>query len=61
MKNVKKVFEDSIVELCKTLTPEKIKQLDFILMQEKNETEIIKDIVEKFPHFKIIYAARLSE
>ncbi|KKU15968.1 MAG: hypothetical protein UX25_C0049G0004 [Candidatus Woesebacteria bacterium GW2011_GWC2_45_9] len=60
MKNVSKVFEDSIADLCKTLTPEKIKQLDFILTQEKDEEEIIKEIVEKFPHFKIIYVARLA-
>jgi len=61
MKNIKKVFEDSIVELCKSLTPEKVKMLDFILTQEKDEAEIIKDIVSKFPNFKIIYAARLAE
>jgi len=61
MKNVKKVFEESIVDLCKTLTPDKIEQLDRILTQEKDETEIIKDIVEKFPNFQIIYAAKLSE
>ncbi len=61
MKNAKKVFVDSIVDLCKTLTPEKIEQLDRILTQEKDEPEIIKEIVEKFPHFKIIYAAKLFE
>ena len=61
MKNAKKVFEDSIVYLCKTLTPEKIEQLDVILTQEKNESDIIKDIIEKFPNFQIIYAAKLSE
>lgn len=61
MKSAKKVFEESIVELCKTLTPEKIDQLDRILTQEKDETEIVKDIVEKFPNFQIIYAARLAE
>ena len=61
MKNAKKVFEDSIVDLCKTLTPEKIEQLDVILTQEKNESDIIKDIIEKFPNFQIIYAAKLSE
>lgn len=61
MKNVKKVFEDSIVHLCKTLSPEKTQRLDFILTQGKDETEIIKDIVKEFPNFKIIYAARLAE
>lgn len=61
MKDAKKVFENSIVDLCKTLIPEKINQLDFILTQQKNEEEIIKDIVEKFPHFKVIYAAKLAE
>lgn len=57
----KNVFENSIVELCKTLSPEKVKWLDSILTQEKDEAEIIKDIVMKFPNFQIIYAAKLSE
>lgn len=61
MKDAKKVFEDSIVDLCKTLSAEKLKELDAILTQEKEEEEIIKDIVEKFPHFKVIYAAKLAE
>lgn len=61
MKNVNKVFRDSIIDLCKTLTPEKIKELDSILTQEKEESEIIKNITEKFPNFQIIYAAKLSE
>ena len=61
MKNVGKVFEDSIADLCKTLSPGKIKELDFILTQEKDEEEIIIDIVKKFPHFQIIYAAKSSE
>lgn len=61
MKSVIGVFEESIIDLCKTLTPEKVKELDSILTQEKEELEIIKDIVKKFPNFKIIYAARLSE
>ena len=61
MKNGKKAFAESIVDLCKTLTPEKIKQLDYILTQEKDEAEIIKDVVEKFPNFQVIYAEKLSE
>lgn len=61
MKNAKKIFEESIIDLCKTLTPEKIKQLDSILTQEKDEEAIIKDIVEKFPNFQIIYATKLAE
>lgn len=57
----KSVFEDSIVELCKSLSPEKIKRLDSILTQEKKEEEIIKDIVEEFPNFKLIYVSNLSK
>lgn len=61
MKNAKTAFAESIVDLCKTLTPEKVKLLDNILTQEKDESEIIKDVVDKFPNFQIIYAAKLSE
>ncbi|OGG13867.1 hypothetical protein A2773_00025 [Candidatus Gottesmanbacteria bacterium RIFCSPHIGHO2_01_FULL_39_10] len=61
MKNANNVFNDSIIDLCKTLTPEKIKELDYILTQEKEESEIIKNIIEKFPNFQIIYASKLSE
>lgn len=61
MKTAKKAFTESVIDLCKTLTREKIKQLDYILTQEKDESEIIKDIVKKFPNFQIIYAAKLSE
>lgn len=61
MKNANKVFRDSIIDLCKVLTPEKIKELDQILTQEKEESEIIKNIVNRFPNFQIIYAAKLSE
>lgn len=46
MKNAKKVFEDPIVELFKILTPEKVKVLDFILTQEKDEAETNKYINE---------------
>lgn len=61
MKNSNKVFKDSIIDLCKVLTPEKIKELDDILTQKKEESDIIKNIIEKFPNFQIIYAAKLSE
>lgn len=61
MKNAKKVFEDSIVQLCKILSPEKIQRLDFILTREKDEEEIIKDIVKEFPNFKNIYTAKLAK
>ncbi len=61
MKNANKAFKDSIIDLCKTLTPEKINELDYILTQKKEESEIIKNIIEKFPNFQIIYAAKLSE
>lgn len=61
MKNANKVFRESIVDLCKVLTPEKIKELNHILTQEKEESEIINDIIEQFPNFQIIYAAKLAE
>jgi len=61
MKNANNVFRDSIVDLCKILSTEKITELDYILTQEKEESEIIKDIVKQFPNFQIIYAAKLAE
>jgi len=58
-KITQQIFEDSVVELCKTLPHGKVKILDSILSQEKNETEILKDIVGEFPNFSTIYSLRL--
>lgn len=54
-------FEDSIVELCKTLSSERIIILDNILSQKKDEITILKDIVHEFPNFQIIYSAKFIE
>lgn len=61
MKSIKKTFEDSIIQLCQSLPPEKLQTLDSILTREKDEVEILEDIIKEFPNFKDIYAKKLAE
>lgn len=61
MVSIKRAFEDSVVELCKTLSSDKLHILDSILTQEKDDPDIIAGIVTEFPNFKDIYAKKLAE
>lgn len=57
----KKAFENAIVEFCHAIGKEEVKKLDGILIQEKDEIEIFKDIVSSFPQFKDIYVSELKK
>lgn len=55
-----KAFENSIVELCHSVGKDEVKKLDAILIQEKSEIEILKDIVTTFPKFLNIFRENLN-
>lgn len=57
----KKAFENAIVELCHAIGKDEIKKLDRILIQEKPELEIFKDIIISFSQFKIIFSKEIKK
>lgn len=61
MLNIKKVFEEAVLQLCQKLSAKDIKRLDAILTQSPSPNEIISNIVVTFPQFSQIFNKLLNQ